>query len=335
MASDMEPLKQATPRISAIVPIFGKAGDLPRLLEHLRRQTLPPHEILVVDSSPRPLENPPPGVKFIKNPRNVGLGHDLNLGAQHATGDFLLMVQQDCLPSSEDTLRELYEALMAKPERVGVACTVTLPPEVWERYNFWGKVLMARWVGDVAQGVSDKFDLFKRNAFFQVGGYDAQRFMQGGQDMDLCLRLNRTGEVFVSPTRVLHLHNQSRATSWKELLTKQYQSAESFGALLRKWGLGLRRAPYAGRWTHHLAKYMYPLLVLLPFWPLPTAVALLVLSNLIHPEAFRVKSPKIALLIVLNPIIWLAGFAGTVRGLLTGRQNYSQDNPAALIGLNR
>jgi len=78
---------------------------------------------------------------------------------------------------------------------------------------------------------------------------------------------------------------------------------------------------------------MYPLLLLLPFWPVQVGIALFVLSNLIHPQAFRVKSPKLILLVLLNPFIWLAGLLGTVRGLISGRQNYSQDNPKSLIGL--
>src|SRR5687768_7123563 len=61
------------PRISAIIPIYGQMSDLPRLLDKLEHQTLVPCEIIVVDSSPKPLENPPPGVRFVKNPRDLGL----------------------------------------------------------------------------------------------------------------------------------------------------------------------------------------------------------------------------------------------------------------------
>jgi GT2 family glycosyltransferase len=311
------------PKISAILPVFGNMGDVNRLLDKLNRQTLRPHEIIIVDSSAKPLENPPADVLYLKNPEDIGLGADINFGARSASGDYLLIVQQDCLPGSERAIEELFSAL--SPTRVAVACTVTLPPEIWERYNFWGKILMARWVGDVQQGISDKFDLIRAEVFRKIGGYDINHFSAGGQDQDIYMRLSQEGEVYISPTRVLHLHNQSKKTSWKELYTKTFQLAESFGALFRKWGLQLRRAPYSGNWTHHLAKYLYPLLLVLPFAPKTIGLALFVLTNFTNVEAWRVKSPKTLIMLFLNPLLFLAGAAGTVRGLLSGRQRFSQD----------
>jgi GT2 family glycosyltransferase len=184
---------------------------------------------------------------------------------------------------------------------------------------------MARWVGDVRQGISGKFDLIRREVFERIGGYDTERFSFAGEDMDLFLRLSQQGEVFVAPTRVLHLHNQSKRTSGWELFTKTFQLAESFGALFRKWGTGLRRAAYASHWTHHLSKYLYPFLPLLLLWPLPVGLAFLVLTNLAHADGFNARSPMKLLLVLLNPLIFLAGFAGTVRGVLTGKQRYSQN----------
>ena len=313
----------APPKISAILPIFGKSSDLTRLINRLNSQTLKPQEIILVDSSPKPLENPPDGVRYLKNPENIGLAADINLGSQSATGDFILIVQQDCLPENDRAIEQLFRDMT--PERVAVASTVTLPPEIWEQYNFWGKILMARWVGDVNQGISDKFDLIRRDVFRKIDGYDMKHFSAGGQDQDLYLRLSQHGEVYVSPSRILHLHNQSKKTSWKELFTKQFQLAESFGALFRKWRLDLRRAPYSGNWTHHLAKYLYPLLFVFPFAPKTVGIALLVLTNFTNLEAWKVKSPKTLVMLLLNPLLFLTGAIGTFLGLLSGRQRYSQD----------
>jgi len=323
--------RDLSPRISAIIPIYGQMSDLPRLLDRLDHQTLKPHEIIVVDSSPKPLEDAPPGVRLVKNPRDLGLACDLNLGAQMATGDYLLVVQQDCLPENDRSIETLCSAMT--PNRVAVASTVTLPREVWNQYNFWGKVLMARWVGDVKQGISDKFDLIRKDAFDRIGGYDIERFAAGGQDMDLCLRLIQQGEVYISPNRAIHLHYQSKPTRWTEIFTKQFQIAESFGALLRKWGLKLRRAPYAGHWTHHLSKYLYPLLLLLPFAPKIVGVTLLILANAANWESLAIKSSLTPLLLIFNPVIFLFQTAGTLRGLCSGRQQYSQEKvkPAELL----
>ncbi|MGI8967459.1 MAG: glycosyltransferase family 2 protein [Limisphaerales bacterium] len=312
-----------SPKITAIIPIFGSSGDLGRLIENLNRQTLKPSEIIVVDSSPKSLDNPPVGVRYFKNPNDIGLGGDINFGAQFAGGDFLLIVQQDCLPESDCTIEKLFEALT--PDRVAATCTVNLPREIWERYNFWGKILMSRWIGDVQQGVSDKFDLMRTKIFRKINGYDTVRFTAGGQDMDLYMRLSQQGKVYIHSARVLHLHNQSKKTSGKEVFTKHFQLAESFGALFRKWGLQLRRAPYAGHWSHHLAKYLYPLLIVFPLAPKTVGAGLLILTNLTNLHVWRVKSPKTLIMLFLNPLLFLVGAIGTARGLLYGRQRFSQD----------
>jgi glycosyltransferase involved in cell wall biosynthesis len=314
-------MPESQPKISVIIPVFGKSGDLERLVQKLNKQTLKPHEIIVVDSNPQPLEKLPAGVRHVVNPEDIAYGWDYNLGAQHATGDYLLNTSQDCLPEDDRALEEVFTALTT--ERVAVTAMVTLPKELWEQYNFWGQVMMARWVGEIRQGISEKFDLMRVETFRKIGGYDIQTFRFCGQDQDLYLRLRQQGEVHVAPTRILHLHKQPRGTSCIALIKKEFLLAESFGALFRKWGFQLRRAAYAGNWTHHLAKYLYPLLLALPFAPKTAAIALLILTNLTHMEAWRIRSPKVLVMLVLNPVLFLVGAAGTARGLITGKQRYS------------
>ena len=314
-------IKDPLPKISVVIPVFGKSGDLERLVQKLNAQTLKPHEVIVVDSNPVPLKDLPPGVRHIVNPEDIAFGWDYNLGAKHATGDYLLNTSQDCLPQNERALEELFRALT--PGRVTVTATVNLPRETWEQYNLWGKIMMARWIGDICQGISDKFDLHRIEIFRKVGGYDIETFRFCGQDQDLYMRLSQHGEVYIAPIRILHLHEQPRGTSCLALIKKQFLLAESFGALFRKWGLQLRRAPYSGNWTHHLAKYLYPLLLALPFAPKTVGTILFILTNLTHIEAWRVRSPKILVMLLLNPILFLVGAAGTIRGFINGKQRYS------------
>jgi rhamnosyltransferase len=309
------------PKISVIIPIYGRAGDYKRLVGNLLNQTLKPYEIILVDSSPEPLDNPPEGCILLKNPVDVALSWDYNFGASHAKGEFILNMQQDCLPENEKAIENLYSEMT--PGRVAVVATVSLPRELWEKYDFWGKVLMARWVGDVKQGISGKFDLIRRDVFMSIGGYDTENFCFAGEDMDLYLRLSQKGEVYVSKTRVLHLHNQTRTTHWKEVFTKSYQLAESFGALFRKWGFKLKKAAYAHHVGHHLMKYMYPLIVLFPFAPVHVGIAIFLLSNIANWHVWKIRNPKIAVMLVLNPLIFITCLIGTVVGFFRGKQKFS------------
>ncbi|KAF0177829.1 MAG: glycosyl transferase family protein [Limisphaerales bacterium] len=314
----------AHPKVSVIIPIYGKAGDLPRLIEALQAQTLRPHEIILVDSSPKPIDSPPPGARLVKNPVDVALSWDYNLGAKEASGDHILNLQQDCVPEDKTALERMMKQLHEVPGRVSVVALVTLPEENFRQYNFWGQVLMARWVGRIRQGISGKFDLHRAEVYRGIGGYDTDRFHFAGEDMDLFLRLSACGEVLVSDVAVIHYHAQNRPVRCRDVVKKHFQLAESFGALFRKWGLALRRIPYAGHWTHHLAKFLYPVVLLVPLFPLPALLALLVGANLANLETLRIRHWKtFALLPWVNVLLVLAGLAGTLRGLLTGRQRYS------------
>jgi GT2 family glycosyltransferase len=313
----------SVPKISVIIPVFGNVGDLDRLITALMRQSLRPYEIIIVDSSPRHLAQPPIGaaIKYINNPLDLGLSGDYNCGAQRATGDYLLLMQQDCLPGSDTDLEQNF--LLLTLGRSAVTSSVTLPLEYWERYNFWGQALMARWVGTFKQGISGKFDLIRSDVFRKINGYDPSTFSTAGEDMDLCLRLGQYGEVFVAPTQVIHLHNQSKRTRCADIFKKHYQLAESFGALFRKWGFRLRTIPYASHGAHHLAKYLYLVLPFVLVFPLSTLVFLLVATNFTNIEVWRIKSLQKLIFLILNPALFLVGALGTLKGFITGKQRYS------------
>lgn len=324
-----------TPKISVVIPIYGNVGDLDKLIAALNGQTLKPYEIIVVDSSPKHLDNPPKGenVKYVKNPVDVALSWDYNLGLKENTGDYQLNMQQDCIPEDNQALERLFNHLNAPGKnRVAAVALVTLPERIFDKYNFWGKVLMARWIGCVWQGISGKFDLIRLDVFRQIGGYDTKNFSFAGEDMDLFMRLSQHGEVFVAPdVEIIHYHHQSLKTGWVHLFKKHYQVAESFGALFRRWGSQLRKIPYTGHWTHHLAKYLYPFAVLYPLaflvpgLALPVFVVLFVLTQFTNMESWKVKDAKTPWLLLVNPILFLAGLWGTIVGFVVGKQRYSQN----------
>jgi len=139
--------------------------------------------------------------------------------------------------------------------------------------------------------------------------------------------LSQKGIVEVADdVEIIHQHHQSLKTSWVHIFKKHYQVAESFGALFRRWGGGLRRIPYSGHWTHHFAKYLYVGFLAIPFAPIPTLAALFVLSQFTNMESWRLGGflEKLSLLL-LNPALLVAGFVGTGVGFVTGKQRYSQN----------
>jgi hypothetical protein len=179
---------------------------------------------------------------------------------------------------------------------------------------------MAKWVGTTKQGISGKLDMVRRDVFQKIGGYDGKHFYFAGEDVDLCVRLLDHGKVVVTDAQVIHHHNQNRQTSAGHVWRKHYAYAEGFGAGLRRHGLKITRVPYAQRWTHHLNKFLYPLLLLLPWLPLSTGAFLVVMTNIAQFQSFRAGSIRLALLLFFNPLLFLAGLMGTISGFLRGKQ---------------
>lgn len=115
-------------KISVIIPTYNRADLLPRALESVLQQTLPPDEILVVDdgstdTTPQVIK---PylqrGIRYLPKP-NGGPSSARNLGIQSAQGEFV-----GFLDSDDEYYPELLSATMAmlkKYPSAGVAYTDT------------------------------------------------------------------------------------------------------------------------------------------------------------------------------------------------------------------
>jgi len=91
--------RDTAPRISVIVPTWNEARYLPALFESLRRQTVPPDEMIVADSGSSDGTGEvarAAGAVVLEGERH-GPGEGRNRGAAVATGDVLLFVDADCL----------------------------------------------------------------------------------------------------------------------------------------------------------------------------------------------------------------------------------------------
>lgn len=91
----------ASPRISVIIPTYGRPRFLDEALTSVVSQSYSAHEIIVVDDcSPEPIELPTHlrgQVQLIRHVRNQGAGAARNTGLAHATGDFVIFLDDDDL----------------------------------------------------------------------------------------------------------------------------------------------------------------------------------------------------------------------------------------------
>jgi GT2 family glycosyltransferase len=222
-----------SPRASVIIPVHGHAGLTVRCVETIAAQRhATATEIVVVDDAstdetPQALEDlQRRGIRLVvvRHDENLGFAAACNAGAATAGGDLLVFLNNDTVPQPGwlDTLVEHAE----RHPRAGAVGAKLLYPDGTIQHA--GVVIgqdrnphhiYAGFPGNHAavsrsrrfQVVTGACLLVRRLAFEDLGGFDSA-FVNGHEDVDLCLRLGRAGhEVWYCADSVLvHLESASR-----------------------------------------------------------------------------------------------------------------------------
>lgn len=214
--------------ISVVVPVKNGGDDLQYLLSMIKNQKgFKDIEIITVDSgsTDRSLRiSEEFGAKIIEiPPEKHSHSYARNLGAEHATGDYLLFTVQDALPPTTLWLHELFSVV--KHNGVAAVSCADFPRETadlfyrvlsWNHYRRVVEIdkqdrimckpqdenhLTLRKNGNL----SNVACLISRDVFMKYrfrGNY--------AEDLDLGIRLIRDGYklAFLSSTRIIHSHNR-------------------------------------------------------------------------------------------------------------------------------
>jgi hypothetical protein len=182
-----------------------------------------------------------PHVKAICNKENAGFAKANNIGMQHASGKYILLLNPDTI-LNENTLNVMHRFMEANPA-VGMAgCKILNPdgtlqlacrrgfPGPWTSFCkvsglsslFPKSRLFARYnltYLDENQtyevdAISGSFMMLRRDVFEQIGGLDEQFFMYG-EDLDLCYRVQKAGfkVYYVHDTQIIHFKGESTKRS--------------------------------------------------------------------------------------------------------------------------
>ncbi len=165
-------------------------------------------------------------VRLIRNPQNLGFAAAVNLGAREAKGEWLLLLNPDCI-LDENAFSELYKFVRNSDEKIAIIGFQLLNPDgtlqpsgrrfpkVWEfvlallGFHRW---MEARWfegrdftkVQEVDE-VSGAALAIRHEVFKQVGGMD-ESFFLFFEELDLCRRVKAGGWkiVYLPNARVKH-----------------------------------------------------------------------------------------------------------------------------------
>jgi len=228
--------------ISVIIPSKNRSVELRRMLATIAAQTMPPHEVIIVDQSAGADEAACrallPGIKviYIHDPRITGLTMARNRGIRCASGGILAFVDDDEL-LEPDYLAELQAAYEAHPDANGVSGVVTnyqRPPlsfRLWYRISHLGPFF------DVRQPLywraqTERFDAIPVSRLgggvmsFRKQVFSELRFDENlsggcfGEDVDFSARV---GKLFITgKARLCHKHSASERSGdhWLQLTVR-------------------------------------------------------------------------------------------------------------------
>ena len=190
-------------RYSFIVPVYNRPDEVDELLQSLTKQTLGDFEVLVIeDGSSVPCEDVVEKYRTLLdvhyyNKPNSGPGQTRNFGAERSRGEYLLILDSDCvLPPGylaavdEELKREPADAF-GGPDRAHDSFT-----DIQKAINY---SMTSFFTTGGIRGGKKKMDKFyprsfnmgvRRAVYEALGGFSKMRF---GEDIDFSIRIFKNG----------------------------------------------------------------------------------------------------------------------------------------------
>jgi GT2 family glycosyltransferase/Flp pilus assembly protein TadD len=217
-------------KASIIIPVFNKLELTRQCLTTLASiTTMPEYEVIVVDNASSDgtaefLAELGGDVQVISNPENYGFAVACNQGANAASGEFLLFLNNDTIPT-EGWLNALVDEVERHPDvavvgskllyedgtiqHAGVAFSriVFTPYHIYRTFPADSPMVNRR---REFQCVTGACMLVRRDVFEQAGRFD-EGFKNGFEDVDLCLKIRERGWriVYRPDSVVYHLESQT------------------------------------------------------------------------------------------------------------------------------
>lgn len=193
--------------VTVLIPTVDRYPYLETLLDQLRRQTVMPHEIVIVDQTPRDRRRPDLAATFSDLPIRLlhldrpGQCSSRNLGLEASRGDFVLFLDDD-----DEIPPDLIEKHLAALERFGndVSCGVA-------EEDGAGPLPEAFRLTRTSDVFPTNNALIRKTALADSGLFDLAYDRGARADADLGMRLYLAGHLMVlsSEIRVLHRHAPS------------------------------------------------------------------------------------------------------------------------------
>lgn len=216
-------------KISLIIPTLNAGEAIGALLSALRAQTLPPDEIIVVDSASEDETRAvaeAAGATVIPMAReDFDHGGTRHMALERSSGDVVIFMTQDAMPADAHAIENLLAPL--RDPRVAAVGGRQLPKadtrpfealvrlhSYPEESRVWGAEAVET-MGVRAFMISDVFAAYRRTAYERTGGFDHP--IMTNEDMLMAQKLLAAGYriAYAGDARVLHAHNLTLAQQYR------------------------------------------------------------------------------------------------------------------------
>lgn len=223
-----EKLASYSEKVTVVIPTFNGAHELPSLLEELKGQQGPDKpELVVVDSGSMDgtaALAEQAGAKVVHiTQEEFTHSYARRLGAEKASGEYLLFMTQDALPDGKDWLLRLMQPVLVsgaaaascyERPRADADLFSRISAWVWRKTICGGEDRLTALPSDESYDslrrcaqLNDNACLIRRETYFALGGHRGDY----AEDLDLGIRLLRAGYQLglLDSVSVIHSHSRS------------------------------------------------------------------------------------------------------------------------------
>ncbi len=200
------------PFFSVVVPVLDGGEVFDRCLASLRGSSFADYELIVVDDGSIDASAEiarQAGARVMRTDGHLGPGRARNLGAQEATGEFVLFLDADC-EVHPDTLEIAARELQADPDLDALFGSYDDQPAVRSLVSTY-KNLQHHFVHQRGRREASTFwagcGAVRRRVFLELGGFDSERYPRPSiEDIELGARLRQAGHriALVPAVQVKH-----------------------------------------------------------------------------------------------------------------------------------